>query len=200
MGEYHERIILEHEDGNEEIEVFGNVDNIKLEISTELVNPSPAYINLSSQSLFRLYNRSESPFDFKMNCLNEINWKIEPNQGEIYPSGFIEFVVTFLPKESKIYKDILQINCSGREDLIPIELEGQGIGPKAMFSFDTLDIGEIFLSAVHKYQVSLHNIGDIAGVYNIKIDQNIVKEHKVKFLMSDLEIYGFDFIAIFMNK
>ena len=49
-----------------------------------------------------------------------------------------------------------------------------------MFSFDTLDIGEIFLSAVHKYQVSLHNIGDIAGVYNIKIDQNIVKQHQVK--------------------
>ena len=180
VGEYEEIVVLEHEDGKEEIEVFGNAENIKLEISTELINPSPAYINLSSQSLFRLYNRSETPFDFNMNCTNKINWKCEPNQGEIYPNGFIEFLVTFLPKESKIYRDVLQIDCRGREDLIPIQLEGQGIGPKAMFSFDTLDIGEIFLSAVHKYTVSLHNIGDIAGVYDIKIDQKIVKQHQVK--------------------
>ncbi len=89
IGEYHEIIILEHEDGKEKIEIFGNAENIKLEISTELINPCPAYINLSSQSLFRLYNRSEIPFHFNMKCSNEINWIIEPNTGEISPNGFI---------------------------------------------------------------------------------------------------------------
>lgn len=173
-------ITLEHEDGVEQIELLGNAENIKLEVSTELISPPPAYINLSSQSLFRLYNRSETPFTFGMDCSNQTNWKVEPEDGEIYPNGFIEFVVTFLPRESKQYHDILNIDCRGRQEVIPLQLQGTGIGPKAMFSFDTLDIGEIFLSAVHKYTVSLHNIGDIAGVFNIKIDKQITSQCQVE--------------------
>ena len=43
--------------------------------------------------------------------------------------------------------------CSGER--VPLLLKGQGIGPKATFSYDELDVGDLFIGSKHKYEVDL---------------------------------------------
>jgi hypothetical protein len=39
----------------------------------------------------------------------------------------------------------------GRETRLPLQLRGTGIGPKAVFSYDVIDIGDVFVTSMHKY-------------------------------------------------
>ena len=44
-------------------------------------------------------------------------------------------------------KFIAQI--AGREARLPLQLRGTGIGPKAVFSYDVIDIGDVFVTSTH---------------------------------------------------
>ena len=42
---------------------------------------------------------------------------------------------------------------TGREMRLPLKMKGIGVGPKAQFSFDTLDIDNVFVNSKHSYEV-----------------------------------------------
>ena len=50
---------------------------------------------------------------------------------------------------------------SGREARLPLLVQGIGLGPKATWLYDTLDIGDVFVNSQHKYEVVLENHGEI---------------------------------------
>ena len=107
------------------------------------------------------------------------NWGIMPQNGEIYPSGFKDFTVTFEPNEARNYEDEFWLQCSGRQHAIPINLVGTAIGPKALFSWDILNVGAIYIGALYQYRISLHNIGDIDGVFQFYCRNQPVKSNAV---------------------
>ncbi len=107
---------------------------------------------------------------------NNPHFSVEPPAGELWPNGFVDLLgekgagggralvlcttklrccpaVNFRPTSATVYTDVAYCAVSGVAERLPIKLQGSGIGPKAVFSYDLLDIGEVFPGAVHRYQV-----------------------------------------------
>jgi hypothetical protein len=42
-----------------------------------------------------------------------------------------------------------------------------GIGPKACLNFDSLDIGDIFINSLHRYEVTITNMGDVPAEWKL---------------------------------
>ena len=107
------------------------------------------------------------------------NWNITPMEGEVFPGGFKHFVINFEPSEAIKYNDIAWMNITGIENRMKLEFQGYGIGPKAIFSFDSLDVGKAYADAVYEYTVSLQNIGDIAGVFHLETPKELLQKYQV---------------------
>ena len=41
----------------------------------------------------------------------------------------------------------------GRETRLPFRIKGEGLGPKLQFSFDSLNIENVFINSPHAYEV-----------------------------------------------
>ena len=54
---------------------------------------------------------------------------------------------------------------SAAETCLPLKMQATGIGPQAAFSYDVLDIGDVFVNSVHTYNLTLENHGDIVADY-----------------------------------
>ncbi|XP_053911840.1 uncharacterized protein LOC128850851 [Cuculus canorus] len=61
----------------------------------------------------------------------------------------------------------LDINVSaGREARLPLHIKVEGIGPPLCFSFEQLDIGNVFAGSAHSYEVILFNKGAIDAPFS----------------------------------
>lgn len=87
---------------------------------------------------------------------------VEPLSGRIWAKSQTTITVTFTPKAALTYQCFAYCSVVGQAERMPLLLKGQGIGPKAAFSYDELDVGDVFVESVHQYQVDLINQGDIA--------------------------------------
>jgi hydrocephalus-inducing protein len=65
---------------------------------------------------------------------------VEPLQGMIWSKSKISVTVSFSPKAALHYHCLSYCSISGQADRIPIKLTGHGIGPKAAFSYDEMDV------------------------------------------------------------
>lgn len=86
---------------------------------------------------------------------------VEPLSGRIWAKSKIAITFTFTPKAALNYQCLAYCSVVGRAERLPLLLKGTGIGPKAAFSYDELDVGDIFVESVHQYEVNLINQGDI---------------------------------------
>ena len=76
-------------------------------------------------------------------------------EGEIWPNSTIEISIIFKPSEEQNYSRTAYLDMTGRELRLPLKIKGIGVGPKAEFSFDTLDIENVFVNSKHSYEVNL---------------------------------------------
>ena len=81
-------------------------------------------------------------------------FSLDPVEGDIWPNGAAEVAVLFKPAEARTYWSTAYCDLTGREARLPLRLRGDGVGPKVVFSFDTLDMGHIFVGSTHTYEVS----------------------------------------------
>ena len=93
-------------------------------------------------------------------------FNISPVSGTIYPDSEIEIAVIFRPDVAGDYRCLAYLDVSGREDRLPLHLTGSGIGPNACLSFDTMDIGDVFISLQQNYDVTITNNGDITAEWS----------------------------------
>lgn len=93
--------------------------------------------------------------------------KIEPAQGEIWPNSSTEVQVIFRPEQAQTYTRTAFCDVTGRESRLPLRIRGDGIGPQVQFSFDTLDMGNIFINSTHIYEVVLANKGNIDAIFSL---------------------------------
>jgi len=54
-----------------------------------------------------------------------------------------------------------------------LRLQGKGLGPKATWLYDTLDIGDIFVNSQHRYEVVLENHGEISADYELGLPDSL---------------------------
>eukprot|EP00930_Biecheleria_cincta_P015308 TRINITY_DN12810_c0_g1_i1.p1 TRINITY_DN12810_c0_g1~~TRINITY_DN12810_c0_g1_i1.p1 ORF type:complete len:5041 (+),score=1000.88 TRINITY_DN12810_c0_g1_i1:126-15248(+) len=88
-------------------------------------------------------------------------FSIQPLNGRLWPHTQITCACCFLPKDALIYSATAYLSAVGQEERAPLEIKGLGIGPKATFSYDELDVGNVFVESAHRYEVQLLNQGDI---------------------------------------
>lgn len=91
---------------------------------------------------------------------------ISPISGTIWPNSEMEIAVIFRPDVAGDYKCLAYLDVSGREDRLPLHLTGNGIGPNAYLSFDTLDIGDVFISLQRSHEITITNKGDITAIWS----------------------------------
>ena len=94
-------------------------------------------------------------------------FELEPLEGTIWPNGEMHVSVKFTPDGPLDYRVMVFCDCSGLSERLPLLLLGQGVGPCAMFSFDTLDVGDTFINSVHQYEVELQNRGEIEAEFRL---------------------------------
>lgn len=92
---------------------------------------------------------------------------IEPVEGDIWPNSSAEVRVIFKPNKAMTYERTAFCDVTGRESRLPLKLRGDGNGPKLQLSFDTLDMGNIFVNSNHVYEIVLANRGHIDALFNI---------------------------------
>ena len=51
------------------------------------------------------------------------------------------------------YSKLAFCDLTGRETRLPLKIKGDALGPKLQFSFDTLDIQNVFVDSSHSYEV-----------------------------------------------
>jgi len=88
-------------------------------------------------------------------------FEILPLTGEIWANSEIEVTVKFRANTAADFSCQAFLEVVGREQRLGLILHGQGIGPKASLSYDVLDIGDLFVNSLHKYEITLMNKGDI---------------------------------------
>lgn len=115
----------------------------------------------------RKYNRLRRNLEEESMSYIHENFVVEPLMGEIYPNGSMEVSVTFTPHAAEEYLSTAFCEVAGSMNRLPLQLFGKGAGPQAVFSYDTLDIGEVYIKAVHHYEIVLQNVGDIEAHYQL---------------------------------
>ncbi|CAM9719358.1 unnamed protein product, partial [Choristocarpus tenellus] len=79
----------------------------------------------------------------------------------------LQVTIFFRPDTAVEYSSRAFLDCVGREERLPLLLSAGGIGPKVVLSFDVLDMGDIFISSRHKYELTLMNKGEIAAEWSL---------------------------------
>ena len=93
--------------------------------------------------------------------------KVEPVEGDIWPNSSFEITVIFKPREAMNYTRTAFCDITGRESRLPLRIRGDGVGPNMQFSFENLDMGNIFIGSKHTYEIVMANKGDIDGIYSV---------------------------------
>ena len=75
-------------------------------------------------------------------------------EGEIWPNADTSVTVFFRPQKATSHTRTAYLDVTGREERLPLKLKGEGLGPIVCFSFDSLDIGKVFVSSAHAYEVN----------------------------------------------
>ena len=94
-------------------------------------------------------------------------FSIEPLEGEVFPNSYCELTVAFRPQSAGEAAVTAFCELTGREARLPLTLQGRGLGPKATWLYESLDIGDVYVNSEHKYEVVLENHGDIDCEYSL---------------------------------
>ena len=65
----------------------------------------------------------------------------------------MDVTVVFRPTVARIYQQTAFCDITGRETRLPLKMRGEGMGPRCILSFDSLDIGDVFAGSSHCYEV-----------------------------------------------
>lgn len=99
--------------------------------------------------------------------------KIELVEGDIWPNSSFEINIIFKPREAILYTRTAFCDITGRQSRLPLRIRGEGSGPKVEFSFEVLDMGNIFIGSRHTYEIVMANKGDIDAIYSVLPNNSI---------------------------
>ncbi|GET90783.1 hypothetical protein, conserved [Leishmania tarentolae] len=94
-------------------------------------------------------------------------FRIEPLSGTVYGHGVREFTITFNPSVAVLYESMAFLDVTGLSSRLLLTLRGHGLGPRCSLDYSLLEIGNIYLNALHEYEVNMENISPIECQYVI---------------------------------
>jgi hydrocephalus-inducing protein len=84
-----------------------------------------------------------------------------PPEGCVYPNSEQEVVLQFAPDCAEQFDAVAWMELEGLGERLPLQLLGQGVGAQVVFSYENVDIGEVFVNTEHCYEVELLNRGKV---------------------------------------
>ncbi|KAG5498680.1 hypothetical protein JKF63_02967 [Porcisia hertigi] len=123
------------------------------------------------QRLDDLQHQSHHHFDSHRTTWDDYTgdeaFRIEPLSGVLYGFGIREFTVTFNPSVAVLYESMAFLDVTGLVNRLPLTLRGHGLGPRCSLEHSRLEIGDVYLNALHEYEVHMENISSIDCQYVI---------------------------------
>ncbi|KNC96691.1 uncharacterized protein SPPG_07904 [Spizellomyces punctatus DAOM BR117] len=118
--------------------------------------------------LAQKYKNQKREIDNDPLLFEDAIFRVEPTDGIVWPKSFVEVNVFFEPTTPGVHSQTIYCDVAGRDIRLPLQLKGEGVGPKARFSYDMLDLEDIYIDTVHKYEVILENLGDIDVIFSLR--------------------------------
>ncbi|KAG8285054.1 hypothetical protein J6590_089298 [Homalodisca vitripennis] len=81
------------------------------------------------------------------------NFEIFPMEGVLWPGGRCDMTVVFKPQTAEYLCTEAFCDVAGRDNRLPLGLDGHGLGPLLELCFHSLDIGAVFLGAIQCYEI-----------------------------------------------
>ncbi|KPI86156.1 hypothetical protein ABL78_4778 [Leptomonas seymouri] len=89
------------------------------------------------------------------------SFQIHPLSGVLYGRGVREFTITFNPHLAVPYESVAYLDVTGSAECLPLLMRGHGVGPQCKLEYSRLDIGDVYLNAVHEYFIMMENTSAI---------------------------------------
>lgn len=118
-------------------------------------------------ALVRKYRNLHTALDSDPMLFVDEIFEIIPMIGTVWPRSETEITVYFKPDTAAQFACNAFLEVSGREDRLPIVLNGTGIGPNAILSYDSFNTGDISVNTDRHYSISIYNRGEITAVWNL---------------------------------
>ena len=147
---------------------FEDEDGDEDDYSDDEGNNIPAGKRREIAALSRKYKHLRRAVQEDSLLFADENFSIEPLQGEVWANSELEFTITFSPEQAADYACVAFLSTTGREQCLPLKIQATGIGPQASFTYDVLDIGDVFVSSLHTYELVMENSGEIDAEYDLQ--------------------------------
>lgn len=92
--------------------------------------------------------------------------KVEPLEGDIWPNSTAEINIVFRPDVAQTYSRTVFCDVTGRESRLPLQISGTGLGPRVTFSFERVDVGQVFVFSSHAFEIVMANVSAIDAIYS----------------------------------
>ncbi|VDD81279.1 unnamed protein product [Mesocestoides corti] len=83
------------------------------------------------------------------------------------PNSSRDIIVTFTPTSDTEFVSTAQCSVVGKSEGLSLELRGRGAGPEIAFSFRSLNVGKIFSTIAHDYELVLQNMSEITAAFSV---------------------------------
>jgi len=79
---------------------------------------------------------------------------------QVWSRSTVDFSLVFTPNDSRDFALCTFLEVTGRQARLPLTISGTGIGPRLAFAYDVIDVGDVFVTSVHRYELLLMNRGE----------------------------------------
>lgn len=137
----------------------------------EEVNPplrssqSPFDVRKAIDNKYKLLRKAtmEDNMQFADDC-----FAVAPLTGRVWPHSEVDVVVCFSPMTALLYSCFAYLEIAGQEARLPLQIRGQGIGPRAKVVYnELLDFGDVFISDERTRDFTIQNKGEIPAIFEL---------------------------------
>ncbi|KAL3657260.1 hypothetical protein V7S43_017769 [Phytophthora oleae] len=91
-----------------------------------------------------------------------------PLSGRVWAHSEVDVVVCFTPEIARLYSCCAFLEVAGQAARLPLQLRGQGIGPKAKVVYnELLDFGDVFINDERTRDFTIQNKGEIPAEFEL---------------------------------
>lgn len=146
------------------------------QLNYELLDAEHSLSTLSHQSPFNARKTVETKYRNLRKAALEDNmqfvddcFSLQPMTGRVWAHSEVDVVTCFSPAMALLYSCSAFLDIAGQEARLPLQIRGQGIGPKAKVVYnELLDFGDVFISDKRTRDFTIQNKGEIPAVFELQ--------------------------------
>lgn len=93
---------------------------------------------------------------------------ITPLKGRVWAHSEVDVTVCFTPEAAHLYTCCAFLEVAGQASRLPLQIRGQGIGPKAKVVYnELLDFGDVFINDERTRDFTIQNKGEIPAEFEL---------------------------------